>query len=331
MFLVTIVLGEFLKRRAVAFALLMAQFLALAWALSTGERLLLDAGAETMPFRQIDMIARLFEAAWWLVPAGYLVWLLNRFAWPALEQRTQRAVPHMIKILCAGIILLLALFGVIAFVYEQPITSLLATSGLVGLIFGLAAQSNLSNVFSGIVMSIERPFAIGDVIEMEGHGLARVTDMTWRTTRLVTPLSYEVSVPNNAVAEGFVRNYSRSGSVKTVVDVQLPPSLPIAWVTEKIKEGIEKSDRIPPGNEYGVEYAGAQLHQNQWAMNYQAYFFIDSCFERGAICSDVLHHIWQTLADAGVTTELEAPHPAIPPSPPATVGRVFDRRTPRQG
>jgi branched-chain amino acid transport system substrate-binding protein len=268
-FLVTVVLGALVKRRTVAFPLLVIQFLALGWALWTGQRLLLDAGAEAaLPFQQLDRVAQLFNAAWWLVTASYLVLLLNRFAWPVLEERTQRVVPKMIKILCALTILLFSLFGVIAFVYGHPITNLLATSGLVGLIFGLAAQSNLSNIFSGIVLSIERPFAINDVIEVEGQDLARVTDMTWRTTRMVTPADIEVSVPNSVVADRFLMNYSRSEAVKTVVDVHLPPALPIAWVTEKIREGIGKCDRILRDPSYGVEYAGVTIHENQWVMTY---------------------------------------------------------------
>jgi potassium efflux system protein len=263
----------------------------------------------SVPFQHLETIAKLFDAAWWLLPAIYLVLFLNRFGWPYLEARSGRAVPRMIKLLCAGVILLLAMFAVIAFVYHQPITSLLATSGLVGLIVGLAVQANIANVFAGIVLSAERPFAIGDVIETEGHGVARVTDMTWRTTRMVTPTNLEISVPNSAIAEGFISNHSKA-PVKTVVDVWLPPSLPIDWATDKIMEGIGRSERILREPAFGVEYGGVQIQRNQWAMNYQAYFFVDNGIESGAICSDVSHHVWQVLAEAGVTANLGGSRPA---------------------
>lgn len=301
--LVTIALGAFFTRGPLGFVNLIAQFLALCLLLLAGERVLFNAIEASVPFQQLQTIAKLFDAAWWLLPATYLILSLKRFGWPYLEQRSGRAVPHMIKMLCAVVIFLLAVFAVIAFVYQQPVTSLLATSGLVGLIVGLAVQANIANVFAGIVLSAERPFALGDVIETEGHGVARVTDMTWRTTRMVTPANLEISVPNSAIAEGFVRNHSKA-PVKTVVDVWLPPSLPIDWATAKILEGIGRSKRILREPAFGVEYGGVQVRQNQWAMNYQAYFFVDNGIESGAICSDVTHHVWRTLAEAGVTAQL---------------------------
>ena len=306
--LVTVALGVFVSRGVVGFVNFVAQFLALGLLLLAGEHVLFGAIEASVPFQQLETIAKLFNAAWWLLPAIYLVRFLNRFGWPYLEERSGRAVPRMIKLLCAGVILLLALFGVIGFVYQQPITSLLATSGLLGLIVGLAVQANIANVFAGIVLSAERPFALGDVIETEGHGVARVTDMTWRTTRMVTPTNLEISVPNSAIAEGFISNHSKA-PVKTVVDVWLPPSLPIDWVTDRILEGIGRSERILREPAFGVEYGGVQVRQNQWAMNYQAYFFVDNGIESGAICSDVTHHVWQVLAEAGVTTQLGAGRP----------------------
>jgi potassium efflux system protein len=266
----------------------------------------------SVPFQHLEAIEKLFDAAWWLLPAIYLIRLLKRFGWPHLEERTGRSAPRMIKVLSAAVVLLLAVFGVVGFVYQQPITSLLATSGLVGLIVGLAVQANIANVFAGIVLSAERPFALGDVIETDGHGVARVTNMTWRTTHMVTPAGLEISLPNSAIAEGFVRNHSKA-PVNTVVDLWLPPSLPIDCVTEKIIEGIGRSDRILRDPPFGVEYGGVQIRHNQWAMNDQAYFFVDNGIESGAICSDVAHHVWQILAEAGVAAKLGTSQPEAPP------------------
>lgn len=305
--LVSVALGLFIVAGPIALGLLITQLLALAVMLLAGQGLLFSALEDWVAFQHLDRISELFRAAWWLLPAIYAVLLLNRFFWPFVERKTLRAVPRMIKILCASVILLLSIFGVIGFVYDQPITSLLATSGLVTLIIGLAAQTNLSNVFAGIVLSAERPFALADVVEIEEHGISRVTNMTWRTTRLVTPAGFEVSVPNGRVAEGFVRNYSRSDAVKTVVDVWLPPSLPIDWASEKIRAGIEQSPRILREPAPGVEYGGVKVKQNQWAMHYQAYFFIDTPFETGAICSEVSRLVWGVLAEAGVTRGLGTP------------------------
>ena len=56
----------------------------------------------------------------------------------------------------AGIIYLAAVFAIIAYVLDLPVQGLLATSGAVAIVLGLALQSTLSDVSSGIVLDISR-------------------------------------------------------------------------------------------------------------------------------------------------------------------------------
>lgn len=107
----------------------------------------------------MQTIVLAFSVLWWLMPALLLPLLIKRFVWIPLEKRTTRTVPNVIRLFVSSIIYLLACFGIIAFVYDQPITSLLATSGVVAMIIGLAIQVNIANVFAGIVINIERPFS----------------------------------------------------------------------------------------------------------------------------------------------------------------------------
>jgi small-conductance mechanosensitive channel len=54
-----------------------------------------------------------------------------------------------------------------------PLQGLLATSGIIAIVLGLALQSTLSDVFSGISLNIEKPFRIGDEILLEGGAEGR--------------------------------------------------------------------------------------------------------------------------------------------------------------
>ena len=76
----------------------------------------------------------------------------------------------LLQELLAGLIYLGAVFAIIAYVFDLSIQDLLATSGAVAIILGLAFQSTLSDVFSCIILSFGRPYVAGDWISLEDRG-----------------------------------------------------------------------------------------------------------------------------------------------------------------
>lgn len=88
-------------------------------------------------------------------------------------------------LLCA-VIFLIAIIAAPAYVLDLPVKGVLATSGAVAIIVGLALQSTLSDVFSGIVLNTTKPYQLDDWISIDGTE-GRVTDIDWRATRLQTP------------------------------------------------------------------------------------------------------------------------------------------------
>ena len=85
------------------------------------------------------------KIAWWALAAWFVVGVVRVFF--ATEHR-----PHegkLVQDLLAGLIYLAAFFAIISYVFDLPIEGLLATSGAIAIIVGLALQSTLSDVFSG--------------------------------------------------------------------------------------------------------------------------------------------------------------------------------------
>ena len=154
-----------------------------------------------------EYIMVFFDILWWFVPAVFLHSTLENMVWRNFERKSERRIPNIARIITAILIYLLASFGVIAFVFDQKLTGLLATSGLVAMIVGLAVQMNISNIFSGIAISIERPFRIGDWVKI-GDQEGKVTDMTWRTTRIMTRTGNILGIPNTMASESLVENFS---------------------------------------------------------------------------------------------------------------------------
>jgi small conductance mechanosensitive channel len=86
-------------------------------------------------------------------------------------------------------------------------TSLLGSLGIVGLTIGFAARDALSNIISGLFILWDRPFTVGDLIEIEDK-YGRVDKITMRSTRVVTPDGKMLAIPNTEVVNSTVASYT---------------------------------------------------------------------------------------------------------------------------
>ncbi len=168
------------------------------------------------PFR--DAVHGLLKIAWWLWTAWFLVGFLRAFV--VTEHRPREG--KLVQDLLAGVIYLAAVFAIIRYVFDLPIQGLLATSGAIAIILGLALQSTLSDVFSGVVLNFSRPYRPGDWISLDGGTDGRVIEMNWRATHVLTARRDLAIVPNSTIAKSRIVNASSpSGVHGATVTVQL--------------------------------------------------------------------------------------------------------------
>jgi small-conductance mechanosensitive channel len=85
--------------------------------------------------------------------------------------------------------------------------SLVTVAGAVGLAFSLAIQDILKNFFAGVYLLLERPFRVGDTIQVKDQ-LGVVENIGVRTTMLRTPNNVQVLVPNAVVFAEVVSNHT---------------------------------------------------------------------------------------------------------------------------
>ena len=158
------------------------------------------------------------KIAWWLWTAWFIVGFLRAFV--VAEHRPREA--KLVQDLLAGLIYLAAVFAIIAYVFDLPVSGLLATSGAITIILGLALQSTLSDVFSGIVLNFSRPYRPGDWISIDGSTDGRVVEMNWRATHVLTAKRDLAIVPNSMIAKAKVVNASSPSGIHGVtVTVQV--------------------------------------------------------------------------------------------------------------
>jgi small-conductance mechanosensitive channel/CRP-like cAMP-binding protein len=168
------------------------------------------------------------EAAVWLAAAWGLLRVLDIALWHGvLERRSGVPVPRLLSDLVAGLVWVVALMMVLAQVFALPVAALATTSGVAIAIIGFALRDMIASLFSGIAINLERPYQIGDWIEVEPGVVSKVLEVGWLTTRTVTRDGIGVVVPNARLATAPFRNYNQPqpawrDSVAITLDYTLP-------------------------------------------------------------------------------------------------------------
>lgn len=109
-----------------------------------------------------------------------------------------------------GVLLKIVLFISVLTMFGVETTSFVAILGAAGLAVGLALQGSLQNFAGGVLLLIFKPYKIGDFIEAQGE-TGSVKEIQIFTTVLTTPDLKTIIIPNGAVMNGNITNYSNEG------------------------------------------------------------------------------------------------------------------------
>lgn len=277
---------------------------AFVWLLSAEVFLLKEMGPK-LNETYFTVIRTAFDALWWLAGAHFTSVGLERFLWVPLEESTGRDIPHIVRNIIAFIVYMLALFAIVAFVFDQKLTSLLATSGVIAMILGLAIQINIANIFSGIAINLERPFRIDDWVKIGNFTEGKVVDINWRTTRLLTRDRTILSIPNSQASESSIENFSFPNDTYfkyfTIhVEPQHPP--------ERVKKILLNAAMATPGVVYDPPPATRFLGltdemtgpSRAWAANYLISVVVRDYGMKFAHNEMIWLNVWTHLHHAGI-------------------------------
>lgn len=119
------------------------------------------------------------------------------------------------------------IYFIIAAVIAPPIETLIAVTASAGIAVGFASQDILKNIFGGIMILFDRPFQVGDKIQVGNH-YGEVVQIGLRTVRIVTPDDSTVSIPNSEIGNQSVSN-ANSGefNCQVVAEFYLPAHIDI--------------------------------------------------------------------------------------------------------
>lgn len=137
------------------------------------------------------------------------------------------------------------IFGVVTALGQigYDITSLIAGLGIAGIAIGFAAKDTLSNIVAGIFIFWDRPFYIGDLVEIEDE-YGEVQEITLRTTRIVTPDGRMVSIPNQNIAANKIISYTMFPNLRLDMDVTIGVEEPIEKSRREMLKIVKGDDRF---------------------------------------------------------------------------------------
>jgi small-conductance mechanosensitive channel len=123
------------------------------------------------------------------------------------------------------------------------IAAALAGIGVVGVAIGFAAQDSIANVISGFTIFIDKPFEVGDWVNVAGQD-GEVSGITLRSTRIRTANNTYVVIPNKTIIDEVLVNHSKHGAVRVDVPIGIAYKEYIPKAREVLLKAMEEVEGI---------------------------------------------------------------------------------------
>ncbi|MEO0526776.1 MAG: mechanosensitive ion channel domain-containing protein [Bacteroidota bacterium] len=123
------------------------------------------------------------------------------------------------------------------------VTTFAAVIAAAGLAIGLALQGSLANFAGGVLIMIFKPYKIGDLVEAQGV-LGAVKEIEIFTTKLITPENKLAIVPNGAMANGNIVNYTAEGKIRVDTVIGVAYEEDIKKVKEVLMEVLTSNPKV---------------------------------------------------------------------------------------
>lgn len=175
-----------------------------------------------------------------------ITYFLNKYVTLILDNLSEKATNYRLFIkrlspISRIIIWSLAIYIVIAGVIVPPFETVLTIAASVGIAVGFASQDILRNIFGGIMIILDRPFQVGDKIQVGEH-YGEVMGIGLRSSRIVTPDDSVVSIPNGELMNQAVSNSNSSAlDCQVVAEIYLPATVDVAKVKQIARKAVYSS------------------------------------------------------------------------------------------
>ena len=237
-------------------------------------------------------VFNILESAVVILGTLVLLSLIQRFFWELyVQERRQTQIPKFISDVAALVLFGVALILVLTFIYGVRIPGLLAGSGILAVILGLAMQDTLGNIIAGFSLHFGKPFKPGDWLILETRH-AEVIEVNWRSTRLRTNDHIYLDIPNNQITKQTIVNLTypterHAMRLSASIDYRIAPNV----VKDVLQRAAAHAVGVlpePPPKVYVVSFDNA-------AVTYEVKFWMDDHARFNDINDAIRTNIWYEL------------------------------------
>ncbi|HEX5103065.1 MAG TPA: mechanosensitive ion channel domain-containing protein [Pirellulaceae bacterium] len=193
------------------------------------------------------------------------------------------------------------LFGAFAVFSLQlvgvPMTVFTFFGGALAIGIGFGSQNVMNNFISGLILLIERPIRVGDVIQIDSHS-GKVSEIGARSTRITTGSNLEVIIPNSTFLQGNVVNWTLSDDIiSSKVAVGVAYGSPAREVARLLRQAAETHEQILKTPAPGVSFTEFAADSMQFELSF---WLKMSQADRGKVESDLRFKIDELFAGRGI-------------------------------
>ena len=184
------------------------------------------------------------------VATTIILLIYGKFVKNRLKEKNNLTVRFTQNIIRAAIILVAIIWVLVSSTATTDIGKVLFQgTAILGAVFGLAAQPVLGDFFSGIAITLNRPFEIGDWIELENGTVGVVADITPRHVVLRSLGTVDIIVPNSKINALMIKDTSFKKLRSTKMEFNVAYGTDVDKASEIIKKAVIASELTVPAKD----------------------------------------------------------------------------------
>lgn len=208
---------------------------------------------QSLPEKALNLGIRVLLAAIVLFVGLQMIRLVRRLVEKSLartnaDKGVAQFLDSLIRIGLTGLLVLM-----IATSFGLDAASVVAMLGSIGVAFALALQGSLANCAGGVLILLLKPFVVGDyIIEGTGGREGTVIEIQLFYTKLRTAEDVIITLPNGALANNSIVNYSTTSTRRLDVSVGIAYEADLQKAKMKLTEMLAKDEKLLHDREYAV-------------------------------------------------------------------------------
>ncbi len=241
-----------------------------------------------------SLIVGLLLFFFFLVTSSYLsklaVKLIHRFLPNKQETIVSLVGFFRFLIVLMGTFIALEVMGLSGFLWK-----FIGSLGVAGVIAGVALKDLVSSIFSGMLVSIDKSFKVGDYITIANYS-GTVMEIGFLTTKLITDDGKKVYIPNQVIFSAPFFNISASPQRKIILEFEIPAGEDVNSAQKNILDEVKKLKHIDNADSAEVFFTNVK----QGLFTVQVKFFLEKGANFVKVKSEAIKKINERLQNEGI-------------------------------